>query len=240
MRLPLWLLTTVVALACAAPAGAVLDGKPDTAHPYVGILVTEIGNDRVPVCSGFLVSPRAFVTAAHCIADLGSLPALVSFDKSFTPSSIVSEGRKIPNPEFGAPEADTHDIALVRLLEPVGGPYAQLPDPGLLRSVRKKAPLTIVGYGATGFSRGGGPPAPEFELVRTARDARLSKLQKGGFNLRVTNGICFGDSGGPVLLRSTDTVVGINSFVNNDRCAGHGFAYRVDTAESLRFLAPHL
>ena len=87
MRLRLWLLTLLVVLTTASPAAAVLDGKPDSAHPYVGILVTEIEGEPVPVCSGFLLSPTAFVTAAHCIADLGSLPALVSFDKSFTASS---------------------------------------------------------------------------------------------------------------------------------------------------------
>jgi hypothetical protein len=28
--------------------------------------------------------------------------------------------------------------------------------------------------------------------------------------------------------------------VNNRRCAGNAFAFRLDTDESLRFLAPHL
>jgi secreted trypsin-like serine protease len=243
MRLPLWLLATlVVVLAGATPAGAILNGKADSAHPYVGILVTDVGGQRVPVCSGFLVSPTAFVTAAHCVDDLGgSLPAYVSFDQKFTPSSPAVHGEAVQNPDFGAPEADTHDIALIVLDSPVTGRgYAELPTQGLLGSTPKKTPLTIVGYGANGFLKGGGRPVPDFRFVRSAGDSRVSKVEKAGFNLRMSSGICFGDSGGPILLDDSDVVVGISSFVNNSQCAGNAFGYRIDTAASLGFLAPYL
>jgi len=228
-------------LATAAPAAAVLDGTPDTDHSYVGILVTEIDGQQVPVCSGFLVTSTTFVTAAHCIEDLGSLPAYVSFDQSFTSSSSVAHGTAVPNPAFGSAEADTHDIAVVLLDTPVTGlGFAQLPSVGQLASAPKKQALTVVGYGADGFLKGGGHPVPNFELVRNEGDARLSKLEKGGFNLRMSSAICYGDSGGPVLLGDTDVVVGINSFVNSSQCSGNAFGYRVDTAASLAFLAPYL
>jgi hypothetical protein len=236
MRLALRLLgICLVALATSAPAGAILDGQPDTAHPYVGILVTDIGGERVPVCSGFLV-----VTAAHCIDDLGSNPAYVSFNKQFKPSSPLVHGTAVPNPDFGSPGADTHDLALVLLDTRVTGRgYAQLPTAGRLAGTKKET-LTIVGYGATGFVHGGGNKAPDSQLVRSVGESRLSKLEKAGFNLRMQSGICFGDSGGPVLLGDSDLVVGVSSFVNNDNCAGNAFAYRLDTAASLVFLSPYL
>ena len=228
-------------LATAAPAAAILNGQPDTAHPYVGILVTDIDGQRVPVCSGFLVSSTAFVTAAHCVDDLGDLPAYVSFDQQFTASSPVVTGTAVPNPDFGSPEADTHDIALILLDTPVTDRgFAELPTAGQLASAAKKDALTIVGYGANGFLRGGGKPAPDFRLVRSVGDSRISKLEKTGFNLRMSSGICFGDSGGPVLLGDSDLVVGIASFVSNGNCTGNAFAYRLDTAESLAFLGPYL
>ena len=231
----------VIVRATAAPASAILNGTPDTQHPYVGILVTTIDGQRVPVCSGFLVTSTTFVTAAHCVDDLGSLPAYVSFDQRFTASSPVVHGTAVPNPDFGSPEADTHDIAVVLLDSAVTGlGHARLPSSGLLGTSAKKDSLTIVGYGADGFLKGGGRPAPDYKLVRSVGDSRISKLEGAGFNLRMSSGICFGDSGGPILLGDTDIVVGISSFVNNQNCTGNAFAYRVDTAESLAFLAPYL
>jgi hypothetical protein len=239
MRSSLRLLAALVlVLATAAPAAAILEGTPDTDHPYVGILVTMIDGQRTPVCSGFLISSTEFVTAAHCVDELGDLPASVSFDQHFTDSSPLFEGTAVPNPDFGTPGPDTHDIALILLDEPgvtdLG--YAELPPVGLMDSASKKDALTAVGYGADAFLRGGGPPVPNFELVRNVGESRLSKLEKAGFNLRMSSGICFGDSGGPILLGNTDVVVGISSYVNNANCTGHGFAYRVDTEESLAFL----
>jgi hypothetical protein len=233
----------LVVLATAAPSGAILNGKPDTAHPYVGILVTVIDGQRVPVCSGFLVSPTVFVTAGHCVDVLGgTLPARVSFDQAFRETSPLVGGRAVPNPDFD-PASSAHEIALVILDSPVTDRgFALLPSVGLLDSTARSKALTIVGYGANGFLKGGGRPVPDFQLVRSFDDARLVKLEgaKSPFNLRMSSGICFGDSGGPVLLGNSDVAVGINSFVKNRQCAGNAFAFRMDTAESLGFLAPYL
>jgi V8-like Glu-specific endopeptidase len=230
------LATIAIVLTSAAPAGAILDGTPDTDHPYVGIMVTVVEGQRVPVCSGFLVSPTVYVTAAHCVHALGgTLPAYVSFDQAFTPSSVLRPGTAVANPDFRA-GGSAHEIALVLLDEEVTElGYAELPGLGLLGASPKKNSLTVVGYGAD-VVKGG----YDFQLVRSFGDARISKLQKDGFNLRMSSGICFGDSGGPVLLGGSDVAVGINSYVNNRRCAGNAFAFRLDTDESLRFLAPYL
>jgi hypothetical protein len=247
------LATIVVALGIAAPSGAILNGKPDTAHPYVGILVTVVDGQRVPVCSGFLVSPTVFVTAGHCVAVLGgTLPAYVSFDQAFTEGSDLLLGTAVPNPAFTGGSA--HEIAAVILDQEDTDDidvYAELPRLGLLDSLNKRKglqdrSLTIVGYGANNVVKGG----YDFQLVRSFASSRLLNLTSanaGGFNLQLSSNpgqgkgaICFGDSGGPVLLGSSDVVVGINSYVNNRQCAGNAFAFRMDTAESLGFLAPFL
>lgn len=248
------LATTVVALAIAAPSGAILNGKPDIAHPYVGILVTVVDGQRVPVCSGFLVSPRVFVTAGHCVAALGgTLPAFVSFDQAYTGESDLLLGTAVPNPAFRA-GGSAHEIAAVLLDEEDTddiGAYAQLPRLGLLDSLNKRKglqdlSLTIVGYGANDVIKGG----YDVQLVRSFASSRLLNLTSanaGGFNLQLSSNpgqgkgaICFGDSGGPALLGSSDVVVGINSYVNNRQCSGNAFAFRLDTVESLGFLAPYL
>jgi hypothetical protein len=135
------LAATIGALTLAAPSAAVLDGTPDTAHPYVGILVTEIEGRTVPVCSGFLVSPTVFVTAGHCVDNLGGvLPAFVSFDQTFTPDSELHAGTAVPNPRFESAGPNSFDVALVLLEEPVTDHgFAELPNAGRLAAVPRSA-----------------------------------------------------------------------------------------------------
>jgi hypothetical protein len=252
MRLRLRLLVLVVALLVSAvvtsPSAAIVNGKPDTQHPYVGLLLADFDGSVVPVCSGFLISPTVLATAGHCAAVIGDAPALVSFDQKFSASSELVSGTAVQNPDFdGVSFPDTHDVAVVLLDEPVTDRgFASLPSPGLLDSLQKKPSLTVVGYGAETFAREGGKPRPTFNLSRNFASARVTTLRSknaGGFNIQLNASsarVCFGDSGGPVLLGDTHTVIGINSFVKNDLCAGGSFAYRTDTASTLAFLTPFL
>jgi Trypsin len=232
------LAATLVALTLASPSAAVLDGEPDTQHPYVGFLATEIDGDIVPVCSGFLVSPTVFVTAGHCVDGLGGvLPALVSFDQTFTPDSELLSGTAVPNPRFGSSGPFSHDVALVLLDEPVENRgFAELPGLNRLASVPRSSALTVVGYGAT--DRHGN--SLEHRFVRSFGAARLVKTEKKMAHLRMSTGICSGDSGGPTLLNGSHVAVAVNSSVSNRQCEGNSFAYRLDTAEARSFLAPFL
>ena len=47
-------------------------------------------------------------------------------------------------------------------------------------------------------------------------------------------GLCFGDSGGPVLYGTT--ILAVNSFVINANCAGAGFSYRIDQPQILSWI----
>ncbi len=46
-------------------------------------------------------------------------------------------------------------------------------------------------------------------------------------------GTAFGDSGGPVLLGGTNTVLAVTSFGTNNNCAGNGYYYRINRTEIL-------
>jgi hypothetical protein len=94
------LLLATMALALLLASGvaqAIINGQPDTgpnAHPYVGALVSvppsgQFKGQRVPVCSGTLISATVFLTAGHCTE--GEIEkdrlAYVSFDPTYEPGA---------------------------------------------------------------------------------------------------------------------------------------------------------
>jgi secreted trypsin-like serine protease len=51
-----------------------------------------------------------------------------------------------------------------------------------------------------------------------------------------TGGTCFGDSGGPNFIGSSNVVGGVTSFGINGNCAGTGGVYRIDRSDDLDWL----
>src|SRR6476660_4037357 len=71
-------------LAFSSSAGAITYGSPDgDAHPEVGALLAPVAysDGTWEACSGTLISPTVFLTAAHC--DLGVSRVAVTFDSSY-------------------------------------------------------------------------------------------------------------------------------------------------------------
>lgn len=224
----------------------------DEAYPYVGA-----ANNGVVFCSGVAISPYIFVTAAHCFFYPGET-VWVTFDPApFAPGSpppVYHEGIWYPHPDFclgcgpGTPGFDTHDIAVVVFDEDqkvILDEYAELPTEGLVDTLPMRTELTLVGYGAQDFIRGGGPPEPLFLLARYSALSELiaSHHKHSGEYMKVTanpaqgkGGFCLGDSGGPNLLGGTRIILGITCYGSNPLCEGVGYSNRLDLPYALEFI----
>jgi hypothetical protein len=217
----------------AAPAQAITGGHPDgTAHPYVGVVLTDDG----ALCSGSLLSPTVFLTAGHCTAyftESGETVVYVSFDPQVTnTSTLLPASTWETHPDYvDADWPNTQDFGVVILDEPVYlDQYAVLPELGLLDEIipehgQTAQRFTDVGYGQTGVTTGGGPPRPAFPLERRVAVQRYAPGGEGGVGRGLTDlflflqnvpstphgSACGGDSGSPVFLGDTNQLVAVHT-----------------------------
>src|SRR5215210_2932196 len=108
-------------LVAAAPAQAVVYGAPDgNAHPEVGgLLAAQAYSDGTWVeCTGTLISPTVFLTAAHC--DEGVASVKVSFDARYVAGrSTTYAGTFLADPGYNHTQGDPQDLAVVVFNRPV-------------------------------------------------------------------------------------------------------------------------
>src|SRR5213596_3608905 len=132
-------------------------------------MVVDFGAGPQRLCSGELIAPTQFLTAAHCTAFLVNNPSVtldgVTFDPTYDPgtSTVIPTVSVTVDPLFGHDRGDLHDLGVITLASPVQAAPVVLPTAGLLDQLAAKGGLlgqdfTNVGYGATGFAFGGGAP----------------------------------------------------------------------------------
>ena len=147
MRRPVMVIAVAALMLLAAPAGAITYGQPDgNKHPNVGTLVGTFDGQTYPYCSGVLISPTVFLTAAHC--DIGTSIVYVTFDTKYTSKSKLYTGTFYADPLYNQAQSDPHDIAVVVFDKPIRGiTPAQLPSLGQFDTLSQDQQFTAVGYG---------------------------------------------------------------------------------------------
>lgn len=78
-------------------------------------------------------------------------------------------------------------------------------------------------------------------MVATPKLLQIDTGFVGDFSILLSNnantgGTCFGDSGGPNFIGSSNVLGGVTSFGINSNCAGTGGAYRLDRSWNLNWL----
>jgi hypothetical protein len=253
-------LTLIAILAIAVgPAAAVTDGYPDgEGHPYVGLMVAQRA-DGTPLwrCSGTLLSPTLFLTAGHCTeapaahveiwfqSDVQTNAAALGY-----PRTGQVGGTPYTHPQYNPNAFFLYDLGVVVLDEPFAvGEYGALPELNQLdalarRRGRQDVTFTAVGYGLQKSFPDAAAWKEQAWKIRMVAEPHLLQINTGftgDFSLMLSNnahtgGTCYGDSGGPNFVGTSNVVAGVTSYGLNSTCGGTGGVYRVDRADDLDWL----
>ena len=239
-------LVVLLSGASASPARAIAFGQLDgTTHPWVGALVVETSSGvKDWICSGTLVAPTVFLTAAHCLAGSG-IPAhdvWVTFDPTFSPTGTLFQGTYTVDPLYGtAPKSDYHDLAVVVLDSAPGITPATLPPVGYLDGPdMRDQTFTAVGYGEVRNDKTGGPHSGFYDGQRRFARQSFQSLTDTAVTFSMNpskgnGGTCYGDSGGPHFVGSTNIVVAV-TITGDMYCRSTDKDYRIDTQQSMAFI----
>jgi V8-like Glu-specific endopeptidase len=264
MRRTSLVLLTVMALLAVTfiPAFAVTDGEPDgNGHPYVGLMVADDA-DGNPLwrCSGTLIGPTIFLTAGHCTeapaaratiwfeSDIQSQQAALGYP--FGGATSV-DGTTYTHPQYNPNAFYLYDLGVVVLDTPVTDKgFGALPTLNQLDAMKTKrgqqnTSFTAVGYGLQKSFPDAASWKDQAFKVRMVAYPHLIQINGGlvgDFSILLSNnahtgGTCFGDSGGPNFIGTSNVLAGVTSFGMNGNCAGTGGVYRVDKADDLNWLA---
>jgi hypothetical protein len=254
LRKVLRLAIPIAILLIAVPlAQAITFGQPDgDGHPNVGaMIVLEPDGVMYLYCSGTLIAPDVFLTAAHCTAAAAAYGAapedvFVTFDSVYDEDAMLYPGTYRLNPNYGHDMHDLNDVAVIVLDEPITDiTPATLPPAGLLDDMKKDHELkgqefVTVGYGALRDDKTKGWQAIGDAGERYVAEQTFLALKPYWLQISMnpstgSGGTCYGDSGGPHFLGDSNMVVSLT--VTGDAwCRATDVTYRLDTDSARAYL----
>lgn len=226
----------------SAPASAIINGSSDgNAHPNVGGLVSSrvFSDGTWMYCSGTLIAPTVFLTAAHCGTE--GQRVQVAFSSAYRDGDRTYRGTFRADPQYSPVQSDPHDIAVVVLDRPINNlTPSRLPLPGSLSSVTGSQTFTSVGYGAMQVVNAPGGKQYLYDDVRMAGVGTLNSVNPAWLRISMNAatgdaGTCYGDSGGPNFLGSSN-VIAATTITGDAVCRATNVVYRLDTTSARNFL----
>ena len=238
---------------------SIIGGEPTGSGSFnnVGAVLADLNGDgRVQpadewFCSGSLISPTVFLTAAHCLEFLPSdATVYVSFDPDMGARRVkLIAGTSFHyDPQYWANNADPHDIGVVilRAADTKGITPLQLPPAGYLDAQNADGGLKgkyflNVGYG--GDATRTGSPTFTYDGVRKVSKSLFQNLEPSWLilNMNVSKtgegGSCYGDSGSPKMLESNPNMVVATVITGDIPCRATDKDYRMDTPSARAFLS---
>jgi len=260
----IFVLVMILALVSVNVGFAVTDGELDGEnHPNVVLLLMEVGREPMYRCSATLLSPTVVLTAGHCTSNYPDEP--YSGMRVFTESDVQNGNNNYPYAGPNSVEAASwaahplyetapfyfHDVGVVILSKPIKlKEYGILPEVNQLDVYKTERGLQDVTFTSVGYGRQESfPDAAAWKMnnvkIRMVAYPNLIQINTPGFtgdfslllsNNAHTGGTCFGDSGGPNFLGSSNIVAGITSFGMNSTCGGTGGVFRTDRQDVLDFI----
>ena len=246
MRRLMFVICLLAIATAPSPAAAITNGTADgQRHPNVGGLVsaTQYSDGTWIYCSGTLISPTVVLTAAHCAEDGGRVG--VTFDTDYQAGDKLYYGTFQADPLYNQAQSDTHDIAVVVLDKAVRGiAPALLPAAGSLSGLSSTQTFTSVGYGAYEVTNQPGGHQYLYNDVRMTATGTLDATNATWLRISMNpatgdGGTCYGDSGGPNFLGTTQIVAAI-TITGDMVCRATNVTYRLDTESARTFLAQYV